>query len=291
MKTAKNIATTVIHLVLAALLAGCGALQNIDREQVATVNSADGSAISYGVRGRGDVAIVFIHCWTCNHEFWQPQIEYFAENHRVAWLDLAGHGASGSNRRLYTMEAFGQDVAAVVTAMGNEQVILVGHSMGGPVAVEAAKLLGDRVMGIVGVDTFYTPSAIHTLTEEQAAGFIKPFAENFAGATEQMVRSMFPPNADPAVVDSILKRICAANQEMGLSAMQEIFRWHAANVPATLDRFADRLRNINGAPTGQETPLHQSVVLIPGVGHFVAQEKPDAFNKALDAIIRDLRRQ
>lgn len=284
MKTARNITTFFLTIILIALLAGCAALQTGGAERQATASSADGSAITYGVRGKGDVTIVFIHCWTCNHEFWRPQIEHFAEPHRVAWLDLAGHGASGSNRRAYTMEAFGQDVAAVVDAVDGKKVILVGHSMGGPVAVEAAKILGNRVIGIVGVDTFYTPSS-HDLTEEQVGAFIKPFEADFRGTTEQMVRSMFTPNADPALVDSILGQICAANKELGLSAMREIFRWKAENEPATLERFAGKLRNINGAPTGQETPLHESVVLIPGVGHFVAQAKPEEFNTALEAII------
>ena len=46
-------------------------------------------------------------------------------------VDLGGHGESGMGREHWTMEAFGDDVAAVVRGLGLERVILVGHSMGG----------------------------------------------------------------------------------------------------------------------------------------------------------------
>mgnify|MGYP001597132606 CR=1 FL=1 len=71
-------------------------------------------------------------------------------------IDLAGHGESGRERKDSTIAAFGGDVAAVVEKLGLKKVILIGHSMGGPASVEAARRLGDRVTGVVGVDSFYT---------------------------------------------------------------------------------------------------------------------------------------
>jgi len=98
---------------------------------------------------------------------------------------------------------------------------------------------------------------------------------------------MFTPQADPKVVAWVAEQLSDTDQEMGISAMYEIFRWNAENVPAMLERYADKLRNINGAPTGNETALNENVTLIAGVGHFVAQVKPEAFNQALDRIIED----
>ena len=265
-------------------MSGCSSIQSLKKESISTVISVDGSAIIYGVRGQGDVTVVFVHCWTCNHEFWRPQIERFSNKHKVVWLDLAGHGLSSSKRHKYTMAAFGADVAAVVNKIGGDNIVLVGHSMGGPVAIEAAKLLGDKVIGIVGVDTFYTPFE-YPKSESAINGFVKPFEADFYGTSEQMVRSMFTPKADPDLIQSIVNQMAAANQEMGVSAIHEIFRWNIKNVPSTLDHYSKKLRNINGAPTGKEVALHKNVTLIPGVGHFVAQVKPDAFNKALCKII------
>ena len=177
-------------------------------------------------------------------------------------------------------------IAAVVDAIGAERVILVGHSMGGPVAVEAAELLGDRVIGIVGVDTFYTDFE-YPRDEAKIAEFVKPFENNFTGTSQYLVRSMFTAHADPETIDWVVSQFSGDRRDMGVSAMYEIFRWNADNVPAILQRNAARLRNINGAPTGKETAHDPSVTLIPQVGHFVAQAKPDAFNQALERIIVD----
>jgi pimeloyl-ACP methyl ester carboxylesterase len=254
-------------------------------ESATTVNSADGSPILYGVEGQGDLTVVFIHCWTCNHQFWKPQINYFSASHQVLWLDLAGHGNSGSNRNHYTMQAFAEDVAAVVNRVESDNpVVLVGHSMGGPVAIETAKLLGDRVIGIVGVDTFYTPFE-WPKTEAGIEDFVRPFKKDFRGTSENMVRSMFTPHADPEVIDWVLAQLSTADPEMGVSAMYSIFRWSADNNPGTLRRYAGMLRNINGAPTGEEAELDESVILLPGVGHFPAQVKPEEFNQILETIL------
>jgi pimeloyl-ACP methyl ester carboxylesterase len=284
---AANISTVFALMLAIAVISGCNSVQHLTEQNVLTVKSDDGSSITYGVRGQGELTMVFVHCWTCNHEFWKPQIGYFSKKHKVVWLDLAGHGLSNSQRKTYTMQAFGKDVAAVVNEIDGENVILVGHSMGGPVSIEAAKLLGDRVIGIVGVDTFYTPFQCPE-SDKEIDDFVKPFKNDFKAASEQLMRSMFTPEADPDVITWVVRQMSVADQEMGISALYEIFRWNAKNVPSDLDKYSKKLFNINGAPTGKEKALHESVVLIYGVGHFVAQVKPDEFNEALNQIIDEI---
>ena len=296
----------VVFLIsVMALLSGCNAteelkedkLPNVDSaadssaadssaETTATIPSADGTPIFYGTRGEGEITLVFVHCWSCNSEFWQDQIEYFAKDYKVVWLDLAGHGKSGSQRQEYTMPAFGNDIAAVVNEVGTDKVVLVGHSMGGFTVMEAAKLLGDRVIGIVGVDIFYT-SPDESMSDEQIEALIQPFKDDFKSQSEQMVRSMFTPSADPELVNSIVEQMGSANPEMAISAFYEIFKWKQQQESSSLAEYSDKLRNINGAPKGSETALDESVTLIPEVGHFVAQVKPDEFNQTLEQILAE----
>lgn len=286
MKTNDYFLYKLVPLILAVMISGCASLQNQKQEVISTILSADDSPISFAVKGTGEPTIVFVHCWTCNHKLWQHQIDYFSDNYRVVWLDLAGHGQSGSTRSEYTMEAFGEDVAAVVNEVGANRVVLVGHSMGGPVSIEAANLLGDKVVAVVGVDTFYTPFKFPK-SEAEIDGFVKPFEKDFSGTSQQLFQSMFTPNVDPELKASIAEHFADANPEMGISAMHEIFRWVAQNVPDSLERYSNKLKNINAAPNGNEKPLHKSVTLIPGVGHFVPQVKPEEFNAALSRIISE----
>ncbi len=254
--------------------------------------SADGVAIQYDSVGKSDVALVFVHCWTCNRGFWDAQVAYFAPRYQVVRLDLAGHGESGKERKEYTVPAFGSDVAAVADKLGLKRVILIGHSMGGPVAMEAEKRLGERVIGVVGVDTFYTgfkfPEGDKAKVKQATDKFIKPFEDDFTGSSDKFARSIFAPGTDPALVERISHSMAAADRDMALSALRGIFAWYQTEAPLAFQRVGGRLRNINGDPKGDHVPSHPSVVLVNGAAHFPAQEKPAEFNQALDAIVRQL---
>ena len=253
-----------------------------------TVTTADQVTIQYETTGRGEPALVFVHCWTCNRSYWDSQVEHFKGRNQVVRLDLAGHGESGKTRKDYTIETFGGDVTAVVEKLGLKKVILIGHSMGGPVSVEAAKKLGDRVVGVVGVDTFYTPFQVPKdpkKAEEMAKGFIKPFEENYSEASAKFVSNFFAPGADPALIERVSNTTRSTDKVMANSAMRNIFGWYQANSPAALEALGPKLRNINANPKGDAKPLHPSVTMISGAGHFIPLEKPVEFNKALETIV------
>ncbi|MGD9159180.1 MAG: alpha/beta hydrolase [Desulfobacteraceae bacterium] len=82
--------------------------------------------------------MAFVHGWSYDSRYWQNQVPVFSKKYRVVVVDLAGHGHSGMSRINYRMSYFGEDVKAVTEAVGSKQVILIGHSMGGAVIVEAA---------------------------------------------------------------------------------------------------------------------------------------------------------
>jgi len=120
-----------------------------------TAISADGIQISFHVQGSGTPALVFVHGWCCDKTYWDAQAPFFSKRYKVVTVDLAGHGESGLGRKDYTMEAFGEDVVAVVDKLGLDNVVLIGHSMGGPVILEAAQRIPERVIGLVAADTFH----------------------------------------------------------------------------------------------------------------------------------------
>src|SRR5688572_28780115 len=66
-----------------------------------------GRRIHYKAIGSGDVAVVFIHGWTCDLTFWSPQAEHFAGKHSLLFIDLPGHGKSDKPKDGdYTMDYF-----------------------------------------------------------------------------------------------------------------------------------------------------------------------------------------
>src|SRR5262245_14901313 len=137
--------TTLILLILAAALPG-------DEK---TLPLPDGVAMAYVDAGKGDPALVFIHCGNCRKEIWRETLDAFAGDHRVVAMDMPGYGRSpAGTREKSSIEGLGADVAALVEHLKLDKVVLVGNSLGGPVALEAAHRLGPkRVLGVVAVDT------------------------------------------------------------------------------------------------------------------------------------------
>jgi pimeloyl-ACP methyl ester carboxylesterase len=249
-----------------------------------TTVSADGVPIRFDVRGKGDPALVFVHGWSCDRGYWRAQLDAFAERHQVVALDLAGHGESGAERADYTMPAFGEDVVAVVNQLGLGPMVLVGHSMGGDVIVEAALRLGTRVIGLVWVDVYRSLGRPPESLEEAAAA-VAPFRTDFAASTRRFVESMFLPTSSPDLVRRVVDDMAAAPPHVALSAMGHAFTCEPSIV-AALRRVKAPLVAINPdyRPSDVEALRRhgvRDVVVMPGVAHFLMMEDPGAFNRVL----------
>lgn len=250
--------------------------------------ATDATAIRYRVYGGGEPAIVFIHGWSCDSGYWDAQLNEFAARHTVVTLDLAGHGRSEETRREdWSIANFGADVAAVVQAEGYPRVVLVGHSMGGPVALEAARRLPGKVIGIVGVDTLREIAA--PLQMEQYAPLLERLKADFAATTAEFVGGNFFTEAtDPIVRQWIVDDMSAAPPAVALPALLGLFAMDYGTAVAELDLPIVAL-NSAGHPTDEAAirKLEPRFRLVPleGVGHFPMIEAPAEFNRDLGRIV------
>jgi pimeloyl-ACP methyl ester carboxylesterase len=232
-------------------------------------------------------ALVFVHGWCCDRNYWAGQVSYFAQQYKVVTIDLAGHGESGLERQAWTMEAFGEDVVAVVNTLGLGQIVLIGHSMGGPVIIEAARQMPDRVVGLVGVETL--PDVEQTYTEEQIIENVAPFRANFADATRKLVRGAFLADADPTLVEHVATDMAAGPPEVGIGVRQDFYS-KGQNLRDGLQEITAPMILINSdyRPTNIESAQRYDidVSLMSGVGHFVMMEDTETFNRLLDATVK-----
>ncbi len=277
----KRLSIAALAAILAVALGPLGS-----SAKNATVKSQDGIPLSYTVQGKDTPAIVFVHCWCCDRSYWKDQIPYFAKKHTVVAIDLAGHGDSGLGRADWTIESFAADVATVVEALDLKKVILVGHSMGGPVSLEAARLMSDRVIGVIGVDTFQDFG--ETYTEEQQKQWLAAFQANFSTVTDGFVRSMFAAGADTALVARIAADMASSPPEVGIGAMKNMLRYDPAPAVGAI-KVPIRGINADKWPTNVEgnkkLAASYDVKFMPGRGHFVQIEDPATFNGLLEETI------
>jgi pimeloyl-ACP methyl ester carboxylesterase len=252
----------------------------------------DGVHVQYRVYGSGEPALVFVHGWSGDSNYWREQVPLFGQKHMVITVDLAGHGGSGANRTDWTIARFGQDVAAALGAVPAQKLILVGHSMGGPVSLEAARLLKDRVIGIIGVDTFKTIGA-PAPTRAQIDAIVAPFQSDFIAQTRTLVTGhLFPQSGDRALADKVAYDMSLSSPQVAVPALRAVLEYDFTealkeiSVPVVVIN-SDLGEPLNEARIRKMIPKFRATVL-PGSGHFLMMEDPARFNPVLENEIQAL---
>jgi pimeloyl-ACP methyl ester carboxylesterase len=259
----------------------------------ATVN---GSELHYERTGAGAPPLVFVHGFGCAHEDWRPQVEAFGVRHTTVACDLRGHGQSPGEPASCSIETYGADVAALLRALNLRGAILVGHSMGTRVVLQACLDAPDRVAGLVLVDGSFQAAAGERAEGDvrraiAAAGFVQ-----FAGGLfEQM---FFAPGA---TADRIRARAARLPEAVGAALFPRMVGWDHRNMAAALGRVDVPLLVIQSTmmtPERKRIPLapganvpffelirsrapHAQIEIVPGVGHFTMLEAPDVVNRLL----------
>jgi pimeloyl-ACP methyl ester carboxylesterase len=256
-----------------------------------TFKPNDGTTIVGEVSGKGDTALLFLHGWCGDRQFWKHQAKPFAADYKVVAIDQAGHGESGKDRKEWTIDSLASDVAAIVKELELKRVILIGHSMGGPIALLAAKKLPGVVVGVIGVDTLQNVE--FKMPEEAVDGFLKRFEDDFKGSVgEGFISALVSEKSDPEVKKWLSDRAAAQDQKMAVGLMRNMFKVDQAKA---LKEAGVSVRCINSAggfqfhrPTDAEVNKKHGdfdVVTIDDVGHYPMLEKPKEFNEALKKVL------
>lgn len=254
----------------------------------AAIGSADGVRIAYTSTGIGGPAIVFIHGGYADQTFWKEQIEPLSKRFQLVTLDLAGHGASGKRHREWTMDMYGEDVLSVVRALDLESVILVGNSLGGPVALAAAKKLRGIVRGVIAVDTFQDVQG--EWTEEARQAFVQSLKDDFPAACETMVKQLLLEGTDPVLYAWVEDKMCGFDPEVAPRVVEGFLDYDlaaefaGAEVPIRAILGETYSLNLEG---NRELNPDFDAVVMEGCGHYPMLERPAEFNQHLLAYLEE----
>jgi pimeloyl-ACP methyl ester carboxylesterase len=283
---------TIIFLILgiglSSIFAQSDAQQNV--EVIRTATSADGTAINYYEYRQERQVLVFVHGWSCDASYWRKQVEYFKDKYHMVLVDLAGHGRSGSERENYTMEAFGQDVKAVVESIGAEKVVLIGHSMGALVIAEAARLMPEKVIGLVAIDDLQNVE--YPLGEEQFKEMTTPFKEDFKQGVRSFVTGMLRSDNSP-VNEWVISDMSLAEPRVALSAINgSLGGYLTGDVAKLFDGLDVPVVAVNADlwPTDVEANRRHirdfELIELDGLDHFLMLKAPERFNPALEQAVK-----
>lgn len=257
-----------------------------------TIPAADGLPLVCESHGDGDTAILFLHGFCGDRQYWKHQAAPFSTRYRVIAIDQAGHGESGKGRKNWSVAGLGADVEAVVKSLGLKRVILVGHSMGGSVALHAAKRLPGTVVAVIGVDTLHNAEV--SMPADRANQFADSFEKDFKGTVRSMLNGIVGTNTDASVKQWLQSKAEAQDKTMAVALMRDFGKIDAK---ALLREAKVPVRCINsggGFPSFRPTAVDVNrkyadfqAVLISDVGHYPMLEKPEEFNAKLGEVLTE----
>ena len=249
----------------------------------------DGVTLRYIDAGAGKPPLLFVHGWTCNRTNWRDQIPHFAKNHRVVAVDLRGHGESDKPDQDYNIEGFVGDVAWLIGELKLSQPVVIGHSMGGVIAMNLVRRHPALTRAIVMVDSPITPlpESTRALVEPLFAGLRSPA---YAGVAEGFDRmSFFNASSPPELVDELVSGMSSAPQRLMHTALVDTVEPEnqqpgAIPVPALFIRA--------GTAYATEDEIRSrypglGVITVPAA-HFVQLEQPAATNSIIADFLDNL---
>ena len=121
-----------------------------------------GHRVAFREAGEGPL-IVLIHGITGRSDQWSPAIDHLAAEHRVLAPDLLGHGESAKPRGDYSLGAYASAVRDTIVALGHERATIVGHSLGGGIAMQFAYQFPERCERLVLVSSGGLGREVHPL--------------------------------------------------------------------------------------------------------------------------------
>lgn len=247
-----------------------------------------GHQVAYTDEGKGQ-ALLFVHGFPLNQSCWSKQVAGFMSTHRVITPDLRGFGASEPGIGPASMQGFAEDLFTLCQQLQTGPVVLVGHSMGGYIALAFAKAYPAFLSGLVlvstragGDDEAGALARRATAKKVQEGGFnalLETLAPNMLSVHNtdsgmaQAVREIMGTASSRGVVSALLGMAERPDERGHLKKIR---------VPTLVVTGADDIV----IPPSESTDMAEAIpnaelVVIPHAGHLVAFEQSVAFNRAL----------
>ena len=231
---------------------------------------------------KSDDALIFVHGWTCDSEFWSENTKAF-QGKRVIAVDLPGHGRSDAPKLEYTMNHFADSIDAVMRHAKIKRAVLVGHSMGTPVVRQFYRRYPKKTLGLVVVDGMLRGFPNRELIDQ----FVKSFENNYENASKLFIGEMVKPMKDSKKAAFVVKKMHSTKQHVAASAFKNMFDekvWkdeEKINVPLLVVLAPSQNRLPGVEEYVKKSAKISEFHLWNDVSHFLMMDEPKRFNQTL----------
>jgi len=238
--------------------------------------------IAYEVGGEGEI-VVLLHCWAGARQYWKYTIRDLLPYYRVYALDLKGFGESDRPKSGYRMTDFVDMLHDFLGVLGIDQAIIVGHSMGGSIAMLFTLDYPEQINKLVLVALPMSQGKIgHKLVGASVIGGLWYRAVRFLGA-----RSLREPKAREIWLKPT---VASATQSMrAFVKASPLMRIREINCPVLLILGKNDSAAVSARPTTENEDTKRfdlKLAIIADARHSPHCENPDEFNKNLLAFLQ-----
>ena len=264
-------------------------------------------SIHHIVTGTNAPPVVFVHGFACGHTDWDAQVAHVSGRHRTVAVDLRGHGQSPEESpgaaQDCSIERYGADVAEVMRTLALPPAVLVGHSLGCRVAIEAALQAPEHTAGVILVDGSQFAAAMGPVLK---AAFAE--ANGYETLARGLFTDMFTAKSDPATAAAVIARALRLPRAVGEKMLTDLQRYDVHRQSASLSSlrvpvmaiqttYSNEKRERTSMRRGQNSPfLDMLRAAVPSVeievvedtGHFPQLDEPARTNVLIDRFLASL---
>ena len=245
-----------------------------------------GVTLHYERAGSGEPELLFVPGWCCDHTAFRPQFDHFSRAHAVTALDLRGCGQSDAPDGGYSIPELADDVAAFCAAVGIEKPVVVGHSLGGMIAVDLCARHPSVPRALVLVE----PGPIAPRPE--SVEFFRSFAEVLEGPGGEEARREYVHDMgarDEELARWIVELMCRPEQHVAAAVIRGVSEWDGRGPLARCEVPVLVLRDEIGENTDvlrllEIKPDLQAGITV-GAGHFHQLEVPEQVNAMIERFL------
>jgi pimeloyl-ACP methyl ester carboxylesterase len=247
----------------------------------------EGPRLYYERAGSGEPELLFVPGWSCDWSAFKPQFDYFAQAHAVTALDPRGFGKSDQRESGYHIRDFADDLARFCKLVGIEKPVVVGHSLGGGIAVELAARYPSLPRALVLID----PNPIDPLPE--TVKFFDAAADQLEGPCGEEVRRLWTESMgarDPELAGWISDHMCATPLSVAAPVIRNLNDWNGVGALSLCEIPTLLVSRAGGDRTAEVARLlaikpDLEVGMTVGTGHFCQLEVPEQVNAMIERFL------
>jgi len=259
----------------------------------------DNAIIDYNIYGEGGNTLLYVHDVVLDQSSWEEQVNHVSPDYTVVTIDLPGHGKSGRERSLWSVEGFAYDVNTVIRQLKLKNVILIGHGLGAEVNLLAAIHRPKDIIGYIAIESFKNVGVKRTKRSQKDVNLqLKKLNLEFASSNERYLRkNLISIKTSDTIITKVANRYRNGFAPMGKAILPELFEANKSEKKSLpLLKWKLHLINVDYTKT-KEKPLKKyapkgyDIQRFEGTSHFPMFENSKALNRNLQWAIDEIARE